>query len=65
MAINSRNDRACCLALALPSGRVYPSPDSTIDGADRQHIAFSWRAISSATIQFAAVVYRYFRNMRL
>lgn len=60
MAINSRNERACCLAVALPAGRVYPNPDTTIDGADRQQLAFSWRAISAGVIQALVKFYRYY-----
>lgn len=64
MAINSRNERACCLAVALPEGRVFPSPDGTIDGADRQQIALSWRGISSGVIQVLLKFYRYYRTLR-
>lgn len=64
MAINSRNERSCCLAVALPEGRVFPSPDGTIDGADRQQIAFSWRAISAGVIQALVKFYRYYRAKR-
>lgn len=65
MAINSRNERACCICLALPAGGVFPSPDSTLDGADRQHIARTWRSISAAAISLVRLVYYHYRRLRL
>jgi len=40
MAIDTRNKRASCLLLAMPFGRVFPSPDGSLaTQSDRQFMA--------------------------
>jgi len=51
MAITTRNRRASCLVLALPFGRVWPSPDGSLaNQADRQHCAHLYAAVLTAIV---------------
>lgn len=60
MAVDTRNKRASILGFVLASAIVFPNPDGTIDGPDRQQIAYSYSGISPvvatrgffATLQF-------------
>jgi len=50
VALNSRNNRASAVAVAVPGARFAPSPDGDISGqADRQHIAGIYRGILAST----------------
>lgn len=48
MAIDTAVKRASVIALGLPSGRVLPWGDGTIDADDRLHIAGWYRGIDAA-----------------
>ena len=45
MAVDTRNERASILGIALPFGFPLPNPDGTIDQGDRQHTALSYPGI--------------------
>lgn len=53
MAVDTRNKRAACVNLSLPSGRVYPTPDGSLTPAtDREHIALSYPLGSVIALTF-------------
>jgi hypothetical protein len=56
MAIDTRDRRASCLMLALPFGRVFPTPDGTLaEGADRTHLSLLYRGITAAAAALMAL----------
>ena len=48
MSIDSRNKRASCLGVGLPSRVVYPNPDGILsDAGDREQMAYAYRGIAA------------------
>lgn len=51
MAIDTADKRASCYMIALPFGRVFPTPDGTLaEAADRTHLSFLYRGITALVI---------------
>lgn len=47
MAVDSRNERASCIGLALPFGRIAPTADSVIGQQDRRQITYCYAGFIS------------------
>lgn len=52
MAVDTRDERAAIITYALPVG-VFPNPDSDVDQADRQQVAFLYPGILAADAELA------------
>jgi hypothetical protein len=48
MAVDTRNKRASCVNVALPFGRVFASPDGTLDESDRRQMGGCYAGIEAA-----------------
>jgi hypothetical protein len=56
MAIDTLDRRASCYMLALPFGRVFPTPDGTLAaGADRTHMSYLYRGITASLASLMAM----------
>jgi hypothetical protein len=53
MAVDTRNKRAWCVNLALPFGRVNPTPDGSLNTvSDRAQMAYSYAIGAVVTVTF-------------
>lgn len=52
MALDTFNDRASCLNLAMPFlGRILPLPDADIDDADKRQLAYCYRGDAGTDVE--------------
>lgn len=68
--MNTRDNRASAIGVALPAGRTFWLPDAAIVLADRQHAALCYRGIASVPLIDARIDFEatadplYFRALR-
>ncbi|HXH12341.1 MAG TPA: hypothetical protein VNP04_21555 [Alphaproteobacteria bacterium] len=48
MAVDTRNERASILGVALPFGRVLPHRDGSVDAEDFEHLAYLYRGVPAS-----------------
>jgi hypothetical protein len=55
MAVDSRDKRGSTLLLALQFARIWPNPDGSLVGDDRQHLGYLYRGISATAATVMAL----------